>query len=86
MCHSACQLLLLINGSAYRDGVAVERPMPESQTGDVDPRDSDESGGSVLKGRLARIVPPEEPWLTEAAARLREGKLVAFPTGEYAVV
>eukprot|EP00903_Cladosiphon_okamuranus_P008573 g8224.t1 len=29
---------------------------------------------------LARVKPAEEPWLTEAAARLRAGKLVAFPT------
>lgn len=32
-------------------------------------------------GMPARVVPSEEPWLTEAGARLREGKLVAFPTG-----
>ena len=30
---------------------------------------------------LARLVPAEEPWLTEAGVRLRAGKLVAFPTG-----
>ncbi|CAM9334401.1 unnamed protein product [Ectocarpus sp. 4 AP-2014] len=29
---------------------------------------------------LGRVVPAEEPWLTEAGARLRSGKLVAFPT------
>ncbi|CAM9232071.1 unnamed protein product, partial [Pylaiella littoralis] len=29
---------------------------------------------------LARVAPAEEPWLTEAGARLRAGKLVAFPT------
>lgn len=33
---------------------------------------------------LARVVPAEEPWLTEAGARFRAGKLVAFPTGEFA--
>lgn len=32
---------------------------------------------------LARVVPAEEPWLTEAGSRLRAGKLVAFPTGDF---
>ncbi|CAM9315714.1 unnamed protein product [Discosporangium mesarthrocarpum] len=30
--------------------------------------------------RVARIVPAEEPWLSEAGASLRRGALVAFPT------
>lgn len=32
---------------------------------------------------LARVAPAEEPWLTEAGARLRAGELVAFPTGAF---
>lgn len=32
---------------------------------------------------LARVVPAEEPWLAEAGSRLRAGKLVAFPTGDF---
>ena len=43
------------------------------------------NGGSTVAGSgptLARVKPAEEPWLTEAADRLRAGKLVAFPTGD----
>lgn len=32
---------------------------------------------------VARVVPAVEPWLTEAGTRFREGKLVAFPTGDF---
>lgn len=42
-------------------------------------------GVSPPSNILARVVPADEPWLTEAGERLRRGKLVAFPTGNAAL-
>jgi len=52
---------------SHFDGGAVPEPSSpaNSQTGPI----------------LARVMPAKEPWLAEAGARLRAGKLVAFPTG-----
>lgn len=46
------------------------------------PQPTGQSGLKAAGSTLACLAPAEEPWLTEGGARLRAGKLVAFPTGD----
>ncbi|CAM9543749.1 unnamed protein product, partial [Sphacelaria rigidula] len=67
---------------ARRDGASSENLGEARPHGSGLPKGGKPDGlaPASTTGMLARIVPAEEPWLTEAGGRLREGKLVAFPT------
>lgn len=64
--RSACPL----RDNAVSEKLAQAQPLASGAQADT---------GSTV---MARVVPAEEPWLSEAGARLRAGKLVAFPTGD----